>query len=130
MKKKHHLSIAVCLALGLGVGMAAHANDDDVTLDVVELGDTPENVVNRIELPAPASDQARESAARGLATANDARELRGNETAVEARELGREFGERMAGQARDGNVAEQVRESVGAGRDIGPSQRPSVPGRP
>jgi hypothetical protein len=125
MKTKFNL--ALVLALGLALSGGVHADDDDVTLDVVELDQTPADIVNLIELPESASDQARDSSAHGLETANQARELRGNETAAEARELGREFGERMAEEARDGNVSEQIRDEA---LDRAADHRPEVPGRP
>ena len=89
-----------------------HDIDDDLVLEVVEDPDAgEEDFVDEIRLPTPVSDQARESAASGLETAN------------EARERGREFGQERAEQAREaGREARQERaeqrgrpEGVGGG---------------
>lgn len=128
---KTRLNVALSIAFGLALAGAAHADDLDVTMVVVETDQTPDDIVNLIQLPESASDRARESSSRGLETANQARELRGNETSAEARELGREFGERMADEARDGNVGQQIRDNlgdVGSGRSS--DHRPETPGRP
>ena len=103
-----------------------HDIDDDLVLEVVEDPDAgEEDFVDEIRLPTPVSDQARESAASGLETAN------------EARERGREFGQERAEQAREaGREARQERaeqrgrpEGVGGGverddaRDMGSAGR-------
>lgn len=67
---------------------------DDVTMEVVSDADADEGeFVDEIELPEAASDTARDNAAFGIDTANDARE--------NASEDGRAFGERTASEARE-----------------------------
>lgn len=72
---------------------------DDDTMIVIEEGDTPEDIVNIISLPMQASDMAHENAVSGQETANL------------ARELGREFGQAKAEEARNSNMGEQMREA-------------------
>lgn len=68
----------------------AQEDDLDVTLSVVEdEGEAEEQLVNDIELPADADEQAQENAAFGLDTAN------------QARQQGREFGEERAEQGQE-----------------------------
>jgi hypothetical protein len=122
---KIRYGIASAILLGLAISPIVHA-DDDLTMDVVELGQVPQDIVNTIVLPDSAAEQARTSSAFGLETANRARQMRGNETAAEARELGREFGERMAEDARGGHVSEQVRERIEDARN-NPGRRPPRP---
>gem|GEM_PF-6059734 len=103
-----------------------HEVDDDLVLEVIDDADAgEEDFVDEIRLPEQASDQARESAASGLETAN------------EARERGRDFGQERAEQAREaGREARQERaeqrgrpEGVGGGverddaRDMGSAGR-------
>ncbi len=82
--------------LVMGVAMPAFAEDDlDVTMEVIEEDADEARFVRQIELPAGASEQARESAADGHETANEARERGrefGQERAREARERGRDGG--------------------------------------
>jgi hypothetical protein len=111
---KTRFQVALVLVLGLMLGSVAHA-DDDLTMDAVGLDEQPEALLNTIALPEEASEEAVENAAFGLDTAN------------QARELGREFGERMAEDARDGNVSEQIRDEA---LDRAADHRPEVPGRP
>ncbi len=115
----------------LGIIFSPHvlASDEEVTMTVVE--ETQDEIVSTIALPEGAAEQARESAAAGIETANRAREDGrefGAQQSAAARESGREMGERMAQEARDGNVAEQARESA---QDRRP-ERPEPPqrGRP
>ncbi len=62
----------------------------DVTIQVVNSpADLPAAVTKTIELPAAASDVARDHAAKGLDTAN------------QARERGREFGQAIAEEAKN-----------------------------
>lgn len=108
---------------------AAPADSDTIT--VVDEDAKPADVVNTLTLPAKASAKAVEKSAKGLATANAARESRGNETAAEARELGREFGERTAEEARQSNPGAEVRETAGDARnDRADEHRPENPGKP
>ena len=74
------------------------ADEAEVTIDVIEEEKAePEQLMNRIELPAEASIEVRENAEFGLETANDAREKgrrKGAEAAAEYRDfinLGREI---------------------------------------
>lgn len=80
--------ITVAMFLFAGIAMA----DDkplDVTISVVQSpNDLPAAVTKTIELPAAASDVARERSAKGLDTAN------------QAREHGRAFGQGIAGEAK------------------------------
>jgi hypothetical protein len=105
-------TLTLIAALGLALAVSAHAGDD-ITMAVVDLDGASDDVVNLIALPESAAEQAHTSASFGLETANDARALR------------REFGERMAEDARGGNVGAHVRDSIGDTRP----QRPD-PGRP
>ena len=80
--------IAVATFLFVGIAMA----DDkplDVTISVVQSpNDLPAAVTKTIELPVAASDVGRERSAKGLDTAN------------QARELGRTFGQGIADEAK------------------------------
>lgn len=100
------LNLTLLLAAGLALSPLAHAADEeaDDTMTVVEEGQAPEDVVQTLALPDDASDQARESAAFGLDTAN------------RAREGGRELGEEMAERARGGDRGEEIRDTVGDAR--------------
>jgi hypothetical protein len=99
------------LALILATGALAQENEApeietlDLTMELMPEGATrPDAVTRVIELPAAAAEAARENAARGLETADEARG-RGNpanEIAEQARERGRER-------------AQQGREDVGRG---------------
>lgn len=92
-------TVAGSLLLFLLAG-PAWAQDDDMTMEVVEDADADENeYVEEIVLPAEAADEAHENAAFGIETANEARKRAGEdgrafgqETASEARELGRDAG--------------------------------------
>ncbi len=80
--------IAVAAFLFVGIAMA-----DDQTLDVTirviqSPNDLPAAVTRTIELPVAASDRARERSRQGLETAN------------QARESGRAFGQGIADEAR------------------------------
>jgi hypothetical protein len=86
------LPLMLIVAAALAVPMAASAQDelDDLEMDVMEAGATPNEASTRVlALPEEASDTARENAQRGLDTANAAREERG------------EFGTDTAESARD-----------------------------
>lgn len=111
--KTMKLTVAILLALGLIGATPVLAQDDDGppenvppedAIDVVDENTTPDEVMNRIELPEDASDTAREAAAFGLDTANEARERGrdfGQERAEQAREQAREFGQDRAAEARE-----------------------------
>jgi len=87
MNKKAGIAV-VAMFLLTGVAVA----DDqllDVTISVVQSpNDLPAAVTRTIELPAAASDVARERSAKGLDTAN------------QAREMGRTFGQGIAADAK------------------------------
>lgn len=87
MMRKSGLVVAVLLLLPAGAALADQPLD--VTIRVVSSpADLPAAVTKTIELPAAASDVARDRAAKGLDTAN------------QARELGREFGQAIADEAK------------------------------
>jgi hypothetical protein len=128
---------SLILAAGLALCPALYAADAPPTdtITVVEEGSTPDAVVRTIALPEKASATAVEKSTKGLETANAARELRGNATAAEAREQGREFGQRTAEQARQSNPSAQMREAAkeaatqaGANRSAG--RPPVTPPKP
>lgn len=77
-------------ALLLALSSAVLAEDLDVTLTILEDEDMSEEVfVNEIALPIQAVEKARENAARGIDTSN------------QARQQGREFGAERAREARE-----------------------------
>ena len=136
-----HTNVSILSATLLLFGAAMFsgptwAEDLDGTLSLVDEQDTPSDVMQRIELPEGAAEQAQEAAAFGLNTVEQARSgeqgnimreegrLLGERTAEEARERGRQ----IADDARQGNRGEQVRESI-TDRETGPG-RPTVPQRP
>jgi len=95
---------------------AQEEEGDDFTMEVVRDADTDEaEYVEDIELPAAASDAARDNAAFGIDTANDARK--------NASEDGRAFGERTASEARergrDAGKAASARDRAGDAGDRG-----------
>ena len=96
---------AFLLALGLIVSpavLAAEADDGrEDTMIMVQEGGTPDDVVNIIALPTFTSETAVEKAAKGQEKANS------------ARDLGREFGQQMAEDAKSNNMGEQIRENLG-----------------
>jgi hypothetical protein len=95
----------------------------DVTMRLMPEGATlPDAVTKVIELPAAAADQATESAAPGLETANEARDNRGAEQAADAAEQGRERGQQMREQAQEN------RENAGRGEP--PATPPGAPNGP
>jgi hypothetical protein len=81
--------LAAMLFVWVSTGYAAEADVPEITMTVLESEDNAESVVSEIQLPANASPVAQERAAKGLSTAN------------EARERGREFGQERAEQARE-----------------------------
>lgn len=107
--QKLFFSMAVPLSL---LASPAIAQDEEITIDVLDQEDAlPEQVTSEIRLPDAASDQARESAAEGLDTAN------------EARDKHREFGQDRAREAR-----EQRGSDRSGGRPGSPGGGP--PGKP
>lgn len=110
--KTMKLSIAMLLTLGLIGATPVLAQGDEDTMDVMDESATPDEVMHRIELPEDASDTAREAAAFGLDTANEARERGrdfGQERAEQAREQAQEFGQDRAAEARE-RAAEGARD--------------------
>jgi hypothetical protein len=101
------------------------------TITVVNEDATPEDVVSKIELPKKASDTAQSHSEKGMDNANNARESRGNETAAEARDQGKEFGMTTAAEARQDNPSAQLHEAVNEARNKGNSSdhRPTTPGK-
>lgn len=102
---------------------AQEEGGDDVTMEVVSDADADEaEFVDEIELPEEASDTARDNAAFGINTANEAR--------TEASEDGRAFGESTSREAREqgrdaGNAAD-ARDGAGSG---GADNRPVTVGQ-
>ena len=95
--------------------------DDAVTMEVVDDADADErDYVDDIELPETASETARDKAAFGLDTANEARKR--------AEEDGRSFGQATAREAREareqGRDAGNAARAAGGRRDGGPEGRP------
>ena len=78
------------------------AEDDgsENTLVVVQAGTTPEDIVNTISLPFDASSTAAERSALGL------------DVAVYASELGGDFGQQIAEEAKSNNISEQIRDDL------------------
>lgn len=99
---------AAILSVYSSLACAGENEVPDVTMTVLESEAEAERVISEIQLPQQASPVARERAAAGLETAN------------EARERGREFGQERAEQARD-RAAPGKPETPG---------RPDRPGRP
>ena len=105
--KKRYFYPAIFAAMSLTGGFAqAQAVDLDVTMNLVEEGGRPDSIIEPIVLPDTAAVEAVEKSAHGLATANA------------ARELGREFGQARAEEARQ--RGEDVRSAVEdkAGEDL------------
>lgn len=68
MKK---LNIAIMLGLGFSLPYAVQAEEEDVTIRMMEMNETTtEEVMKEIELPESASDMGRERSAKGIANAN------------------------------------------------------------
>ena len=85
---------ALPLALMVSV---AHA-DDDVTMSVIEEGESVDRILAPIELPPVAAEEGAINSEKGRSTADD------------ARSQGREFGEATSNEARE--RGEQARESA------------------
>jgi hypothetical protein len=75
-------------------------HDGEETITVIERGATAEDIVNIIQLPARASAAARENRRRGPATAE------------QARDLGHEFGQQIAEDAKTKGLAEHIRDDI------------------
>jgi hypothetical protein len=115
MSKMNWLGLMLASALVTGPAYAEETaqEDDDLTMEVIEDGTTPEHITSRIQLPDAASDVARENAAKGLATANAAREdgrAFGQGMAELRGEQGREIG--AAAREAAGEIAGDARQSA------------------
>jgi len=80
-----HLVLAVFALAPAGAAWAQQQDDLDVTMKVVPADASAGSAMSEIKLPDAASDRARDASAFGMATANKAREMKG--------ELGRDFGQ-------------------------------------
>jgi hypothetical protein len=128
MKRSMPLVLTLAASFAL-LTPVVHADEDSTT--VVAEGQQPDDAVTTVALPDQASDKGKESSASGLETANAAREAHGNETSADARELGRELGERTAEEARDSNPSQEIRETAGDARsDTATDRLSSLPERP
>ena len=87
------------LLAAFALSTPAFADDDD-TMMVVEEGARPDDIVKIIELPEFASPMAGKNASPGQETAN------------EAKALGKAFGQQMAEQAKSNNPSETVRNDI------------------
>lgn len=98
--------LVLLFGLGLifnGPAFAQEADDPvegDDTMTVIEENEEPEEIDNTLALPEDASPTGIEHSQFGIDTANQARELR------------REFGEQRAAEARQGNRDEAVRQDI------------------
>jgi hypothetical protein len=102
---KSKLELIFVLLLGLAIAPVAHADAaagmDEATITVVDDGDTPDDVVKVIELPARASASGVAKSASGIDTANSAKDKSGDSS--------RDFGQQISEDARSKNVSDQVR---------------------
>ncbi|MFP3983752.1 MAG: hypothetical protein ACLFV2_08710 [Desulfurivibrionaceae bacterium] len=128
MKRKYIYYFFIAAIIGSYSGVAAAQPNDnaddralDVTMEVMEEGERPDSAMEDIELPEAASQQGVEGSARGLETANEAREQKrefGRERAQEARQY-REEARQEAGedaeQAR-GRTEQNIRDNVSRDR--------------
>lgn len=124
MKRRYIYYFFIAAVIGSYSGVAAAQPNDnadnadlDVTMEVMGEGQGPDRAMETIELPEAAAEQGVESSAKGLETANEAREQKrelGRERAQETRqyreEVRREVGE-DAEQARD-RVEQNIRDDV------------------
>jgi hypothetical protein len=117
--KTHTSLIALFLAIGsLGAAPVLAQDTTGDALDVVESSDNADAAISKIELPEQASEEARENAAFGLETANEARE-RGLEQAQQGRDKAAEARANAASQASE--AASQADSAQDAGRDAADS---------
>lgn len=104
MKNDNLILIIFTIVLGLLVATPVYADDDagvkgEDTIMVLEEDDTPEVIDNIIILPDHVPDRA------------VTRSQHGRETAGEAREKGRVFGQERALEARERNMSDQAKEA-------------------
>jgi hypothetical protein len=89
------IMLAAILLVCSSVSYAAEGEVPDITMTVLESEEAAERVVSEIKLPEKASPVAQERAAKGLGTANEARE-RGNEFGQERAQQARENGKKKS----------------------------------
>ena len=111
--------IAALTSIG-GIAMAQETDELDLTMDLLEEGETPEDIVEPIALPEDASPQGVESSADGLATANEARERGrefGQDTAAEARQRGEDARDDASDNAEEAlsRARQNVKDNIPAG---------------
>jgi hypothetical protein len=92
------------LGIALGLSGAALAEEaqagDDATITVVADGETPDDIVNLIELPGAAAAKAGGTVSRAA------------EAQQQAGQAAREFGQSVADEARNSGIGEAVREEA------------------
>jgi flagellar biosynthesis/type III secretory pathway protein FliH len=115
MNKANWIWLTMTAALLAGPTYADDESTDvgEDTMVVIEGDMTPEDIVSVIQLPEAASETARERAAKGLETANAAREdgqAFGREMSEGRGDAGREIGE--AAREAAANIAQDARESA------------------
>lgn len=100
MKTCITMLLLVFAAVVFSPSALAEEEDDgsEDTMVVIEAGATPEDIVNIIELPFAASANAADHSASGL------------DTAVNAGDLGVDFGEQVAEEAK--SIGEQIRDDL------------------
>jgi hypothetical protein len=108
------IAIAACLSVP---AIYAQEPDNEVTMDVLDSTDANEEMLGaRIELPERAAERARERSAFGLETAN------------QARERSREFGQERAAEAREAvKNARKAKDKDKQPGDRVPPDRPDLP---
>jgi len=122
--RKLPLSIVVATVAAFSIPLA-YAEEEDLDgleMDVMEEDEAPDEASARIALPEDASQEGVDNSSQGIETANEAREGR------------REFGQDTAEQARDSR-GERGREAAEGARDRQPEQPeqggpPELPGLP
>lgn len=119
--KIHAMTTSTLLLAFTLIALPAFAQDSDdqddldVSLTVLEAGESAENAINNLELPKQAGEQARGNGAFGLETASAARQ--GQDKAREGQKRARE-GQQKAREAREnaaslaGEAASQAQEKV------------------
>lgn len=114
------LGVAICGPARAQDGAENPADALDLTMTLLPEGaTTPDPVTRTIQLPDAAALRADPP---GIERANEARrDATGPDTAAEAREQGRDFGQQIAQQA------QEARENAGRGAD---RERPGQPDRP
>jgi hypothetical protein len=119
MKKSNWLSLMLAAALLAGPAYAEDEDEgsadvgDEDTIVLIDDETTVEDIVSQIRLPESASETAREKAAKGLETANA------------ARDGGRAFGQSMAeGRGEAGRaIGEAARDARGSAADVAAEAR-------